>query len=245
MAPAKRKRNDRASVDSGENRPSPHRPGNTTLGQHDREVDMRNGGGGRRSSRGGRGGGRAPRNERRNSSENPNKATIPQRTTPGPMSPPAPRPSSATQTQPQATTTTPSPAPLEDTPPPEARREPSPYDYSHLTDDRVTSWAATGRQEVVAAGLQALDDLDILDLSSIFQELVRAALDRRIDATDAGICVKEILATPAEDSSDKIDGSTLFLDSVSIIADIEPYDAALQRLLTASGVSPIFDATDA
>jgi THO complex subunit 2 len=199
---------------------------------------MRNGGGGRRSSRGGRGGGRAPRNERRNSSENPNKALVPQRTTPGPMSPPAPRPSSATQTQPQATTTTPSPAPIEDTPPPEARGESSPYDYSHLTDDRVTSWAATGRQEVVAAGLQALDDLDILDLSSIFQELVRAALDRRIDATDAGVCVKEILATPGEESSDNIDGSTLFLDSVSIIADIEPYDPAMQRLLSASGISP-------
>ena len=237
MAPAKRKRNDRASVDSGENRPSPHRPNNTTLGQHDREIDMRNGGGGRRSSRGGRGGGRAPRNERRNSSENPNKALLPQRTTPGPMSPPAPKPSSSIQMQPQATTT-PSPAPIEDTPPPEPRREPSPYDYSHLTNDRVTSWAATGRQDVVAAGLQALDDLDILDLSSIFQELVRAALDRRIDAIDAGICVKEILATPGDDSSEKIDGSTLFLDSVSIIADIEPYDPALQRLLTASGVSP-------
>src|SRR5208282_865188 len=134
------------------------------------------------------------------------------------------RPSSAVQTQPQATTTTPSPAPIDDTPPPEPRREPSPYDYFHITDDRVTSWAANGRQEVVTAGLQALDDLDYLDLSSIFQELVRAVLDRRIDATDAGICVKEILTTPGEDSSDKIDGSTLFLDSVSIIADIEPYD---------------------
>src|SRR5277367_6194109 len=100
MAPGKRKRNDRASVDSGDNRPPPHRPGNTTLGQHDREPDMRNGGGGRRPSRGGRGGSRGPRNERRNSSENPNRALIPQRTTPGPMSPPAPRPSSATQTQP-------------------------------------------------------------------------------------------------------------------------------------------------
>lgn len=199
---------------------------------------MRNGGGGRRASRGGRGGGRAPRNERRNSSENPNKVLVPQRTTPGPMSPPAPRPSSSTQTQPQATTTTPSPAPIEDTPPPEARREPSPYDYFHLTDDRVTSWAATGRQEVVTAGLQALDDLDILDLSSIFQELVHATLERRIDASDAGICVKEILATPGEESSDKIDGSTLFLDSVSIIADIESYDPALQRLLSASGISP-------
>jgi THO complex subunit 2 len=154
------------------------------------------------------------------------------------MSPPAPRPSSATQTQPQAATTTPSPAPIEDTPPPDARREPSPYDYSHLTDDRATSWATTGRQEIVAAGLQALDDLDVLDLSSIFQELVRAAIDRRIDATDAGICVKEILATPGEESSDKIDGSTLFLDSVSIIADNEQFDPALQRLLLASGISP-------
>lgn len=238
MAPAKRKRNDRTSVDSGENRPSPHRPGNTTLGQHDREADMRNGGVGRRSSRGGRGGSRASRNERGNSSENPNKVLVPQGTTPGPMSPPAPRPSSATQMQPQAAMTTPSPAPIEDTPPPEARRDLSPYDYSQLTDERVNLWAASGRQEVVAAGLQALHDLDVLDLSAIFQELVRAALDRRIDATDVGISVKEILMTPGEESSDKIDGSTLFLDTVSIITDNEPYDPALQRLLSASGISP-------
>lgn len=199
---------------------------------------MRNGGGARRSSRGGRGGGRGPRNERRNSSENPNNVPVPQRSTPGPMSPPAPRPSTATQPQPQAPATTPSPAPIEDSPPPELKREPLPYDYSHLTEDRIAAWTLTGRREVVDAGLQALDDLDALDLSSIFQELVRAALDRRIDATDAGLCVKEILATPAEDSSEKLDGATLFLDSVSIIADTEPFDSAVQKILSASGISP-------
>src|ERR1700712_1455994 len=98
MAPGKRKRNDRSSVDSGENRPSPHRPGNTNLGQHDRQPDMREGGG-RRSSRGGGGGsgggGRGRRNDSWNSSENHNKRTVSARATPtpGPMSPPALRPS--------------------------------------------------------------------------------------------------------------------------------------------------------
>src|SRR6266536_5388277 len=100
MAPAKRKRNERSSVDSGENRPSPHRPGNTNLGQHDRGSDMRDGGG-RRSSRGGQGGQGGRGGGRRNDTrDNPTRLSISARATPtpGPMSPPPPRPPSATQT---------------------------------------------------------------------------------------------------------------------------------------------------
>src|SRR5690242_5351929 len=125
MAPAKRKRSERASVDGGENRPSPHRPGNTSLAQHDRGGDMRDGGG-RRSSRGGQGGGgpgggRGRRNERSDRSDGrdtPSKVTISARATPTPgtMSPP-PRASSANQT-PTSTVALPSPLP---------KRDPEPY----------------------------------------------------------------------------------------------------------------------
>ncbi len=98
-----------------------------------------------------------------------------------------------------------------------------------------------GRQELIKAGLQALDDLDVLDLSVIFQELVRAGLNGLLKSSDAGACVQEILKElPAtiEVDSEKIDGPLLFLDSFSIIAEAEPYHAGMKYILAASGVSP-------
>ena len=126
MAPTgKRKRNERGSVDSSESRPSPHRPGNTNLGQRDREPDGRDG---RRSSRGGgggsgvggsSGGGRGRRNDRRDST-NPNKLSLSSATaTPTPaMSPPPMRPSSATS------------ASVIDMPTSVPRLDPTPFDYT-------------------------------------------------------------------------------------------------------------------
>jgi THO complex subunit 2 len=238
MAPGKRKRTDRGSVDSGDNRPSPHRPGNTALGQHERDSEMRNGErGGRGRGRGGRGGNRGRGFDRRDSSDSLNHAAAPPRT-PSAMSAPPTRPDPPKQTPSQSTPSAQSPAPVEATPAPRPRKEPSPYDYCHITDARVSSWSTEGRQAVVAAGVQAIDDQDTLDLSSTFQELIRAALDRRLDARDAGECARDILSAAAAQSSDTVDGSALFLDSVSIIADVEEYDPALRELLVATGISP-------
>ncbi|KAF4632447.1 hypothetical protein G7Y89_g5677 [Cudoniella acicularis] len=233
MAPGKRKRPDRPSVDAGENRPSPHRPGNANLAQHDRGGDMRDGGN-RRSSRGGQGGaggGRARRSDDRN---NPNKLTISARATPtpGPMSPP-PRPSSAAQT-PTSTVELPSPIP---------KREPPPFDYSFLSEARLLAWDKDGRQDVIDAGIRARQDEDVVDLASCFQELIRATLDARLDPIDAGNCVKEILGpdtAPAESSS-IFDAQTFFLDTLSMICDAEepPFNPVLRPFTSATRVSPI------
>ncbi|TVY83037.1 THO complex subunit [Lachnellula suecica] len=240
MAPAKRKRNDRTSVDSGESRPSPHRPGNTNLGQHDRGPDMRDAG--RRSSRGGQGGGGGGRgrgrrpSDDRNVRNNPNNLTISARATPTPrpMSPPAPRPTSATQTS------TPTFEPLSPIP----KRDPSPFDYFFLTQDRISSWDTSGRQWVIEAGVQARQDEDTMDVGSIFQELTRAVLDGRIDPTDGGNCVKEILgpATAATEAlSDTFDAPTFFLDTLSMMCDAEegPFNPVLRPFTVATGVSQI------
>jgi THO complex subunit 2 len=241
MAPPKRKRNERGSVDASDGRPSPHRPGNSGLGQRDREADMR--GDRRRSSRGGRGGGGGPRtrnNERKYSSDNTNGVPASMQLTPGPMSPP-PRPSSATQPQAPVITTL-SPASVEETSTLEVKSTRIPYDYFYVTDGRVATWSVAGRQEVVAAGKQAQEDLDTLDLSSIFQELLHATLDRRLDAKDAGDCVRDILGEdtiPLDDASDKVDGPALFADTLSVIADSETFDPVLQNFVVASGVSPV------
>jgi THO complex subunit 2 len=230
MAPAKRKTHDgRASIDAGENRPSPHRPGNTNLGQHDR-GDIRNNGR-RRSSRGGQGGSGGGRSNRRNDDRNnPNQLTITAREnqTPGPGSPPA-RPQSAAQT-PSAT------------PSPVFKREVAPFDYIFLTDERISSWSTSGREEVVKAGIQAREDEDSMDLASIFQELARASLDGRIDPTECGICVKEILASEAasedDESRSSFDAQTFFLDMLSMIFDAEelPFNPALKTFVASTGI---------
>ena len=230
----KRKRTDRASVDSGENRPSPHRPGNTNLGQHDRGSEQQQGGG-RRSSRGGQGGqggGRGRRNEAR---ENPNMLTISARATPtpGPMSPPAPRPSSATQT----------PTPGAEIPSPTSRPESAPFDYTFLTAERISSWEMSGRQEVITAGVQSRQDEDTMDLATIFQELIRATLDVRIEAADAGKCVKEILGpetASTDGSTAAFDPQSFFIDTLSMICESEEKFNPVLRIFTiATGISPI------
>ncbi|RFU28127.1 hypothetical protein B7463_g8211, partial [Scytalidium lignicola] len=241
MAPQKRKRSDRTSVDGGDNRPSPHRPGNTGLAQHDREPDSS-----RRSSRGGPGGGRGGgnRNERRNSTNPKFAAPVAAPSTPGRMSPPSRPPSAVAPSTPVAL-----PAPIsvptsntvvnERTP---ARSTPSaPFDYAFITEERISAWEASGRQEVVDAGNQALKDEDAMDLGSIFQELIRASLDGRIDATDGGSCIRDILgANPANDNKRTafFDPQTLFLDTLSMVYDAEdgPFNPLLRSFAVATEI---------
>ncbi|KFY73539.1 hypothetical protein V499_06360 [Pseudogymnoascus sp. VKM F-103] len=243
--PPKRKRSERGSVDSGENRPSPHRPGNTNLGGGPgREVDMRGEGGrgrGRGRGRGGRGGGNLSRRESTESFTN--SPSTPGRGT-GAMSPP-PRPTptpSQQQQQPPALAPTPFTFTPAKSATPEPMKDPSPYDYSHVTDERIAAWAVSGRQEIVAAGAQSLDDLDILDLSTIFQELIRSGIDGRLSPADAGSCVRDIVQpdTALENQQDdKIDGASLFLDSLSIVTDNEPYQPRLRKLVAATEISTV------
>ncbi|KAH7317761.1 transcription factor/nuclear export subunit protein 2-domain-containing protein [Rhexocercosporidium sp. MPI-PUGE-AT-0058] len=240
MAPAgKRKRPDRSSVDSGESRPSPHRPQSASLAQHDRGSEMRDGG--RRSSRGGQGGSGAGRGGRRNDArDNPNKLNIagPGRATPtpGPMSPPPPRPVSAAQT-PTATQTS---TPITEIPTPVFRPDPIPFDYTFLTDERLSAWD-TRRQEVISAGRQAIQDEDTTDLSSIFQELIRATVDGRMEPAVAGNCVKEILVlepSPDDGLAPSFNAPVLFLDILSMMLEDGTKNPALTPFAVATEISP-------
>jgi THO complex subunit 2 len=236
MAPTKRKRPERSAVDAGENRPSPHRPGNTNLGQHDRR-DMRDGGG-RRPSRGGQGGQGVGRGRRIDGRDNPNRHTGTTGATPTPSPIPPSRSTSATQALNPITDI------LVGTPKP----DPASFDYEFITADRMLLWDTSGRQEVVAAGIQAYNDESLTDLATIFQELIRATLDIRIDATNAGNCVKEILrpdTAPADGVASAFDPQTLFIDTLSMICDAEPgiyepgkFPQALRAFTVATGVSP-------
>lgn len=118
-----------------------------------------------------------------------------------------------------------------------------PFDYTFLTDERVSSWASGGRQKFIAAGVQSLQDEDTIDLAAIFQELIRATLDVRIQATDAGECVKEILGpetASAEESTADFDPHTFFIDTLSMICDSEEkFNPILRTFIVATGISPV------
>lgn len=230
MPPGKRKRSDRHSVEGG--RSSPHRPGDTALGQHDRDDNMA------------RGRGRGPRGPgRRDSSQGqtrgpPNHQQNPSST--------QQRPSSSHTPQPPAP---PPPAPVIKRPtyaPPPLLRPPSPvrsnYRYNNLTDEKISAWAESGRNAIIQHGKQSREDVDITELSSLFQEFVHAVVEARLLPADAGACVKEILG---DETTEIIKDSyafaphTLFLDSLSIVMDNEPaiYRPTLREFVLTSGVS--------
>jgi THO complex subunit 2 len=199
---------------------------------------------GQRRSSSGRQGGAGGRGPRRNDGrDNPNKLNVSNagRATPGPMSPP-PRPSSAAATPTPTPTQTPTPTPTIDLHSPITKREPAYYYYEFLTEERMTSWEASGRAEVIARGTQARQDEDPMDLSSVMQELTRASLDNRIDTVDAGNCLKEILGpqilSEAEPAG-SFDPHSLFLDVVSVMCEAEdgPIKPCLKSLFIASGIS--------
>lgn len=117
------------------------------------------------------------------------------------------------------------------------------YRYENLTDDKVQTWDERGRQEIIQQGVQARDDVDITELSTLFQEFIQAVVEQRLPASDAGACIKEILG---DENSDIVKDAyafaphTLFLDSLAIIMDNDSglYRPTLREFLIATQVSP-------
>ncbi|KAG8410060.1 THO2 plays a role in transcriptional elongation [Metarhizium acridum] len=263
--PPKRKRPDRPSGDGG--RPSPHRPGDTNLAQHDGHHDGASRGRGTRgghfghgqrggvnrrdSSQGyGRSGGNQHHNQQHNNVQNqprnqgqaqpPSPARQPISSPSAPRQPPAGSAQSQSSRQPSSPVMT---KPHSEPTPRPVSPVKSNYRYESLTDDIVQAWNERGRQEIVQHGVQAREDVDITELSMLFQEFIQAVVENRLDATDAGACLKQILG---EDNADTIKDAyafaphTLFLDSLGIImdSDSELYRPALRDFLMATGVSP-------
>lgn len=263
MAPGaggKRKRGDRSwSGDSGNDsqRPSPHRPGNLNISQYQqgqqptqpRDFGENRGRGGRRPSRGGR----QPFGRRISDSQN--SPETPKDTT---MSPPAATSakevSELMQTNGVAAAAkplpppSPSPAPTQisaaEPPPP-----PLPYAYEYATQDVVDKWMTTGKQSLIGRGTKARSEEDTTTLASIFQEILRAAFDGRLPATEAGTAVKEIIGedTASEDvdmaggietPGAEFDLRSLFLDTLSIMTDGETSNPALRPLVFSTAISP-------
>jgi len=233
--PPKRKRSDR-NHEGG--RPSPHRPADTQMGQRDRDnMDS--------PGRGGRGGGRQPRrNDRRDSYQNQNNYASPnhqrpaspavarQQSTPSQAVPPSNPPVIKDQTA-ISGSGLPSPAP-------------SNYSYDILTDDKISSWSEYAAK-VIEHGVQSREDVDIVELSNLFQEFIQSVTDGRLDPAAAGNCIKEIIGSDSKEiikDSFSFEPHKLFLDTVSTVVedvldlDIGNRPETLRAFLIATGVSP-------
>ena len=264
MAPAvggKRKRGDRTcSHDSREetSRPSPHRPGNLSLGQQNypqnghpqynlsRDSNDHRGAGRRRGSRGGRGGGpqRSPINS-------PNSAVTYSRSYSGPPKTMSSQSLTAQQSSESSETavfrTDPPTSPVTNQKPEAKPASISMYNYEYIIDEHLSTWEHSGREAVINVGLQACRDEDSLVLGSLFQELIRSYLDGRIDAAEAGSSVKSIIEqnmastriSSTTDDLESFDASSLFLNCVSIITETSSTSSSILPLLLATDISPM------
>lgn len=220
----KRKRGDRTfSQDSSHDgsRPSPHRPGNLSLAQHQhsgqgqgqqtygRDQYEQRGGGRRRASRGGRGSGsqRSPVNGF-NSLPGSSRTSMPGKAQ-SPPSTPTMVPKESNQPPPSE----PAPSSVTATTQTADSQQPAapPYLYEHITEERLSQWAQSGRKDIIDLGARFCRDEDPLALGSLFQELIRSGVDGRMDATEAGNTIRGLLGSGSGPVSDQ---GTSFKDSM-------------------------------
>ncbi|THC95729.1 hypothetical protein EYZ11_004807 [Aspergillus tanneri] len=232
MAPGvggKRKRGDRSwSGDSmnDNQRPSPHRPGNLNMAQHNHgphtpqthHYSETRGRARRQFSRGGRNNypGRRLSNDSQNFAGGRKDVMSPTNTTPAkdntdqgqingassavsqPPQPLSPSPAPTSQSPSQFQTPAPSQSQMSPVIPPQPPSEPLlPYAYEYVTDTRIEEWVSTGRQRYVEDGVQARNEQDFSKLASIYQELIRSAFYGRLGPKEAGEAVKNIIGEDA------------------------------------------------
>lgn len=226
----KRKHPDRSYSGEDYSRPSPHRPEELDLARNSQSPsnarqssynDGRNRGG-RRGGRGGRGG-YAPSNRPPPSSES---TPVPSTSSPAPVEAPI------DATMPNA--------PMEMIPGPDEQPLTNTfYQYAFLTDDICNDWEE--KQQDLAtqliAGIQGEDDTQT---PIILQELVHASLSDRIDATAAGVFVKNIISQVDGDEEDNntIDIRSDVVDAVSVLSEdnIDIPAARLALFVIATGI---------
>ncbi|KAF2744267.1 hypothetical protein M011DRAFT_449780 [Sporormia fimetaria CBS 119925] len=228
MAPGtKRKKPDRGDTGESGNRPSPHRPQNLHLAHTQQQLSPQSNG--NASSR------RPSRASNRSTASTPNSPQVTQ-ASPTVMGPP---PTGALQNRSRPVTPTSAAAPkptLNSQPNGPTGSSKAPQTNRIITQPRVDTWATQGRKAVFDIASQALAGDDALTLCILFEELAHAAIDHVLVAEEVGSLVADILAGP---SSDALDATSLFLDTVSTLADMGAVPAQLKTLLRASRIDPL------
>jgi len=161
------------------------------------------------------------------------------------MSPPAPpaqrptEPAESLASQPSVPVTSVS----TQTPQPDPTPTPSFYAYEVLTDELVNSWDFEGRSTLIETGRAACQEHDPFRLGTIFQEIIKSALDGRIDPSDAGSVVGEILEEQTQQNgmteiSEPFSGASVFLNCLSILTESDVSHRSLQPMVLATKISP-------
>ncbi len=108
----------------------------------------------------------------------------------------------------------------------------APYWYEHVSDEQMESWQSGGRQAVQ----DAAKDADEIMVTVIIQELVRSALDKRLDASEAGAVIKQMAVDHEE--SEAIDVHSILLNTISLLDDADTKNSNLLTLLAATEIDP-------
>ena len=260
MAPSgggKRKRGDRTySHDSSDgSRPSPHRPGNLSLAQqgyqyqvpqhhgYGRDQQEQRGRGGRRVSRGGRGG------PLRSPLDGPNVIPLPNRQAPATSKAMSPPPAPTQRSNESAETSiSRASAPITTSamqiPLPVPLPAPSLYFYEFVTDEISSSWSSGGRTELIETIRQACRKEDELILATIFQELIRSGLDGRLDPSETGNVVRDIIGEQTQNEAfdhelGTFSAASVFLNCLSVLTESDATTTSLQAMVLSTGISPI------
>lgn len=110
-----------------------------------------------------------------------------------------------------------------------------PFDFQHLTEERIKMWEESGKGQVLEEAEQACEVADYVTLSAIFVEVLRSALDLRLAATEAATTVEKIISKSTAQPT--LDAATVFLDTVSILAEVENFQDAMKVVVLGSGIS--------
>ncbi|KAJ9643031.1 THO2 plays a role in transcriptional elongation [Coniosporium tulheliwenetii] len=240
MAPGGGGKRKRYGQEDDTRRPSPYKPQDQNAprqNQQNQQNQQHNGRGQgqRRPSRGyNRGGNGDARGGMGSNAQRPPARESPTTASAMPSTPQQPAATPSTSMNPPPSQATPAERAAPQHAPP-SKPKPTTYDYQYLTDEKVEAWRALARQSVVEAAKELQGQGDTLGLSIIFQELIRAGLDGRVEAMDAGTVVKEILDTcPPEERQDS---ASLFLDCLSILTEADVSNYALRSIVLSTGIS--------
>ncbi|KAI5777624.1 transcription factor/nuclear export subunit protein 2-domain-containing protein [Geopyxis carbonaria] len=96
------------------------------------------------------------------------------------------------------------------------------YYWEYVTDDAVQNWSSTGAAGVKAkfAELATKGQDSELELSIVFQEIIKAAIDARLSITDCAKLVTDIVEAP-ESAVEGLDLTRMFLQAVAVFDPTE------------------------
>jgi len=93
-----------------------------------------------------------------------------------------------------------------------------------------------GKEDVLRVAIESFQNDAPMVVSTIFQELVRAGIDGKLELKAAGTCVQNILDSAPKDGY--LDGTSLFLDTLSVLTDADFKNSRIRPIISATGIAP-------